>query len=67
MGMIFEPASPDASRLKKDSNAEFKHRLISFGMAMKSKGDGYGIEWEQGERFETWLHRITDAEVFARA
>lgn len=62
--------APSARPLGPESKAEtdrvYKNRLIKFGMIMKAKADGYGIEWEPGERFETFLHRIDNAELWAR-
>lgn len=59
-------ARPSGPQSKAEADRVYKNRLIKFGMIMKSKADGYGIEWEPGERFEHFLHRIIDAETWAR-
>jgi len=48
---------------KREDDKEFLARWIAFGMALKNKADGYGVEW-RGKPLETWMHEITDAEVW---
>lgn len=50
---------------KREDDAEFKHRWIAFGMALKNKADGYGVEW-RGKSLEVWMNEITFAEVWAK-
>lgn len=48
---------------KAQDDRDFKARWIAYGMMLKGKADGYGIKW-QGKDFQTWMHEITDAEVW---
>lgn len=49
---------------KQEDDNEFKRRWIAFGMSLKAKADGYGVEW-RGKSLEVWMNEITFAEVFA--
>lgn len=59
------PPSADATRHedKREDDKAFRARWIAFGMMLKGKADGYGLKW-QGKDFQTWMHEITDAEVW---
>lgn len=59
------PASPGAPRLKSQDDAEFLHRWIAFGKALKAKADGYGIDWARMS-FEEWQSAITFAEEWSK-
>lgn len=49
---------------RQDPGQDFKARWIAFGMMIKNRADGYGVDW-RGKTFEKWLSEITFAEVFA--
>lgn len=63
-------APAGAARLKsattpmQESRANFLSRWIAYGMALKAKADGYGIDW-RGKEFQTWIYEIGDADMFA--
>lgn len=58
------PGADAPSRTK--DNKEFMARWIPFGMALKAKADGYGVEW-RGKALEKWMAEINFAEVFAES
>lgn len=56
-------AGADAPSRTQD-NKDFMARWIAYGMSLKGKADGFGIEW-RGKNFETWMHEVNDAEQWA--
>jgi hypothetical protein len=54
-----KPATEAPTKTADDS--EFKRRWIAFGMGIKGKADGYGIDWRTMS-MEAWFKMITDVE-----
>lgn len=48
---------------KAEDDADFKRRWIAFGMSLKAKADGYGIDW-RGRSFEKYIAEVSFAETW---
>lgn len=64
MGSASAVAPAGAARLKSEDDREFKARWIKFGMALKGRADGYGIDWRTMS-FEKLINAVGFADDFA--